>query len=121
MLAWKRERVCPLFAGKLLEPVQIARLSHFSGPRCEVVTLYRSGKSRRGPKKTASLGGGEAREPCRIEIGSGAVGRLDDCEQLRRKRDRQSEPHMDCGQQAGLDGLVGVADHSLGCCDHVPN
>src|SRR5262245_57151506 len=121
MYAWKYERVHRSFTRKLLESVQIARLTHHGGRRCKIVMLYDDGKSWSWPKKTPGIRGCNSRQSGRLEISGGAIGGLDDCQQPRRQRYRQSKTHVDSGQQAGLDSLVGVADHCLEWRDHVPN
>ena len=74
---------------------------------------------RRRPEETPRLGGGEAGEPRRFEIGRAAVGGLDQALDLVGTHRRQSEAQMDRGEQPRLDRLVGVADHRLERRDHV--
>src|SRR5215467_13483651 len=109
------------FAREFLVSVQITCLPDLCGPRGEILALDDSGKPWRLSKETARLSGRKARESRRLEISGGAIGCLDDSKKLRRQRYWQSKTHMNGGQQAGLDGLVGVADHGLEWCDHVAN
>src|SRR6266700_3789950 len=100
-------------ADKLLEAVQIARLPDLGGPGGEIVVLDAGSQFRGTAKKTPSFSRREASKPRRFQIGGGAIGCLDDCDQVRGQCHRQPEAYVDCSQQSNVDCLVGDTDHGL--------
>src|SRR5947209_2722618 len=99
--------------GELVETLEIAFGRRLSRPRRQVIALDGGGEPWRRTEKAARFGRQKTRKPRGFEIGGGSIRCLDQRDELRRQQRRQPETHMDRGQQACFDRLVGVPDHRL--------
>ena len=63
-----------LYAGKPVEPFEIARLRRLRGPRLEVITFHSGGEFRRTAEEPPCLGGIETGQPGRFKEGGLPVG-----------------------------------------------
>ena len=76
--------------GHFCEAFEVARLGLVGGPRRQVVALQARRHGRRATEEAARLGGIEAGEPGRLEVGGAAVGRLDQVGECARQLRRQA-------------------------------